>query len=219
MGALHAPHLGRPRPEETAARQEAVLRCAQDAFLAHGYRATTMEDIAARAGVSKRSLYLWHKDKAALFRTCVIGAAQSIALPRLDPAQDFEAALTSYATSLMPSLSDNYALQMGTLLFREAGDFPELNNVISEGLDLIARPAVELFRAKGMASDTAKDLGRLFVTSLLTEVQLAIVGGESAAFRARNTTHMRTVIRIFLHGLGDFLPKRGDDGGSKDVPE
>lgn len=206
MNAARNPsHLGRPRPEETSARQEAVLHHAQEAFLAHGYRATTMEDIAARAGVSKRSLYLWHKDKAALFRTCVMQAAEASAVPPLDPAADLETALTAYAAALMSSMSGNYALQMGSLLFREARDFPELKSVLADGVALITRPVADLFLAKGMGADRAAELGRLFATALLTEVQLAIIGGDSAAFRARNQAHVQTVIRLFLHGLDHFL--------------
>src|SRR4051812_2611515 len=83
-----AKRLGRPSQEESRDRQDAVILAARSEFLRRGYRAATMKDIAAAAGVSKRSLYLWHRDKAALFQNCVFKGAVDLNLPKLDPLLD-----------------------------------------------------------------------------------------------------------------------------------
>lgn len=201
---------GRPRPEETSARQAAVLQCARDAFLAKGYRATTMDDIAARAGVSKRTLYLWHKDKAALFQSCVMDAAGTIILPPLDPADNLADSLARYAAALLPGLSDGYAVQMGGLLFREARDFPELRAVMLQGMQFMSQPVIALLDARGVPPAKAGELGRLFLAMLLSDVQLAIVAGGNGTLPTGKADHAQTAIRLFLHGLDGFLPSESE---------
>jgi TetR/AcrR family transcriptional regulator, mexJK operon transcriptional repressor len=59
---------GRPTAAAAAELAERILEVATRAFLTHGYAATSIETIAASAGIAKRTLYArWH-DKPALFR-------------------------------------------------------------------------------------------------------------------------------------------------------
>jgi TetR/AcrR family transcriptional regulator, mexJK operon transcriptional repressor len=59
---------GRPTAAAAAQLAERILEVATRAFLSHGYAASSIETIAASAGVAKRTLYArWH-DKPALFR-------------------------------------------------------------------------------------------------------------------------------------------------------
>ena len=48
-------------------RQPDLLDAARDLFFEHGYAGTTMEQIAARAGFSKRTTYIYFKNKDELF--------------------------------------------------------------------------------------------------------------------------------------------------------
>ena len=57
----------RPSPDRTARTRDAILEAALEEFLARGFAATRMADVAARAGVAKGTLYLHFADKAALF--------------------------------------------------------------------------------------------------------------------------------------------------------
>lgn len=50
------------------ARRAAVLDAAQSLFLRHGLRGTSMEAIAAAAGVAKPTLYAYYPQKQAVFR-------------------------------------------------------------------------------------------------------------------------------------------------------
>ena len=64
---------GRPTAAVAAAISQAILSAATRLFLAQGYEGTTMEAIAAAAGVPKSTLYKRHGDKMALLRTVVQG--------------------------------------------------------------------------------------------------------------------------------------------------
>src|SRR5262245_11050884 len=54
------------------ARSEAILETAADLFGEFGYNAVRMEDIAARAGVAKGTLYLYFKNKDDLFLALIL---------------------------------------------------------------------------------------------------------------------------------------------------
>jgi AcrR family transcriptional regulator len=57
------PRPGRPRSEKT---RIAILEAAADLMLESGFAATTIESIAARAGVSKVTIYKWWPSRGAL---------------------------------------------------------------------------------------------------------------------------------------------------------
>jgi len=61
---------GPGRPKDLAKR-EAILTAAQVLFLSNGYEGSSMDAIAAEAGVSKLTLYSHFKDKEALFSEAV----------------------------------------------------------------------------------------------------------------------------------------------------
>jgi TetR/AcrR family transcriptional repressor of mexJK operon len=61
---------GPGRPKDLAKR-EAILEAAQVLFLSNGYEGSSMDAIAAEAGVSKLTLYSHFKDKEALFGEAV----------------------------------------------------------------------------------------------------------------------------------------------------
>jgi AcrR family transcriptional regulator len=56
------------RAEKSAARREAILAAALDEFSARGFAAARLDDVAARAGVAKGTIYLHFSDKDALFQ-------------------------------------------------------------------------------------------------------------------------------------------------------
>jgi TetR/AcrR family transcriptional regulator, mexJK operon transcriptional repressor len=63
----------RPRADDPRVRRTraAVLAAARTLFLNHGYDGTTMEDVAAKAGLTKRTLYNNYGDKDSLFRQVI----------------------------------------------------------------------------------------------------------------------------------------------------
>ncbi|MFA6219042.1 MAG: TetR/AcrR family transcriptional regulator [Erythrobacter sp.] len=58
------------RPSD-AAKHAAIVAAARDAFFEHGYAATSIEQVAAAAGVSKVTVYNHFGDKRALFAAAV----------------------------------------------------------------------------------------------------------------------------------------------------
>ncbi|MCW3149179.1 TetR/AcrR family transcriptional regulator [Stutzerimonas stutzeri] len=77
---IHSPSPGPGRPKDPAKR-EAILAAAQVLFLGNGYEGSSMDAIAAEAGVSKLTLYSHFKDKEALFCAAVKATCET-RLPR-----------------------------------------------------------------------------------------------------------------------------------------
>jgi AcrR family transcriptional regulator len=61
----------RRRAARQAERRQAILDAALDEFAARGFAATRLEDVAARAGVAKGTIYLYFPDKESLFQELV----------------------------------------------------------------------------------------------------------------------------------------------------
>ncbi|MEW5736116.1 MAG: TetR/AcrR family transcriptional regulator [Thermodesulfobacteriota bacterium] len=59
-------------------RAEKILEAATELFLTKGYHATSMDEIAARAGYSKRTLYLDYDNKDDLFVTVGAGGLEKL---------------------------------------------------------------------------------------------------------------------------------------------
>jgi AcrR family transcriptional regulator len=63
--------LSAARTAKAAARREAILAAALDEFSACGFAAARLDDVAARAGVAKGTIYLHFEDKEHLFQALV----------------------------------------------------------------------------------------------------------------------------------------------------
>jgi AcrR family transcriptional regulator len=91
---------------------ERILEVATELFLAEGYGTTTIEAVAARAGISKRTFYHRFDDKAALFAAVVhriieqlrrLVTAESARFPKLVRLVDTES-VTQEAKALIGNL-------------------------------------------------------------------------------------------------------------------
>ena len=74
---------GRALKVDPATRRQAILDAALTVFAERGFETARLDDVAARAGVAKGTLYLYFKDKETLFEEVVRSAISPI-LERLD---------------------------------------------------------------------------------------------------------------------------------------
>src|ERR1700742_3084022 len=59
------------RAARAAERREAIVEAAMEEFVARGFAATRLDDIAKRAGVAKGTIYLHFKDKESMFEELI----------------------------------------------------------------------------------------------------------------------------------------------------
>jgi TetR/AcrR family transcriptional repressor of mexJK operon len=112
----------------------AVVEAATGLFLQKGYAATTMEEIAALAGISKRTVYNNYRDKRVLFTEIVTGAiAYAEAFARGLRAEfegmtaaDLPAALHDLGRRLALAILRPEVIALRRILIRDARAFPDL---------------------------------------------------------------------------------------------
>ena len=116
-----------------------IMAAAARVFLEQGYPGTSVDDIAAAAGVSKRTVYNVFVDKEQLFRA-IIGDAIATAerfsaglATSTAEATDAAAALTKLARELAASVLGGRVVPLRRLLIGEARRFPEFAVEYYEG--------------------------------------------------------------------------------------
>jgi len=67
-----------PNPELRAQRKEEILAAAAHVFAQHGYSAADLDQVGRKAGVAKATIYLYFRNKEALFLATVDDAMQRL---------------------------------------------------------------------------------------------------------------------------------------------
>lgn len=97
------PKRGRPSASQSAAIERSIRDAATKTFLASGYERTSMEAVAAQAGVPKSTLYKRFPDKRALLRAVLSDrVAAWCGMERThDPSHDLEQRLKQLAADIL----------------------------------------------------------------------------------------------------------------------
>src|SRR5262245_28293567 len=74
-------HGGRPRAGDVKKLNGNILSVAGELFLQHGFDATSMDAVATRARISKRTLYSRYADKSSLFNAVIYDQLGRILVP------------------------------------------------------------------------------------------------------------------------------------------
>jgi TetR/AcrR family transcriptional regulator, mexJK operon transcriptional repressor len=157
-GSTQLRQRGRPRGSDRAE----VVAIARELFLAQGYSGTTMDAVAARARVSKQSLYREFASKEVLYSAIVsdwVDRGRDAMRPHvaalLDAAQTGEG-LFCLARALQAGILSTPVLQMRTLIAAEAARFPEVAaNYISRSWDRNLQILAEAFGALDLRKSLA----------------------------------------------------------------
>jgi AcrR family transcriptional regulator len=167
------------RKIHTAARRQAILDAALTVFAERGYEAARLDDVAAKAGVAKGTLYLYFNDKEALFEALVRGAVSPI-LDRVGEAAGDPNIKTVDVLDFAFALFQKEVL--GTerklllrLIIAEGPRFPALaqfyhREVVSRGLKLMRMLAERAVARREFASDGPAHFPQLIFAPLLLAV-------------------------------------------------
>ena len=124
---------GRPTLDQAKEIDAAVVHAAHTMFLGAGYNTTSMEAIAKRAGVSKRTLYAKFPTKGELFTEVVVAqvARWSKQAGRLDYTlgKTLRERLEHHAIMFLEAQAEPEAQAFGRLLLTEAHQFPDVGRI------------------------------------------------------------------------------------------
>src|SRR5262249_35880068 len=167
------------RKFEPQARRRTILEAALSEFAERGFAAARLDDVAARAGVAKGTLYLYFEHKEALFEELIRSAVSPVidqfskiaAAPDLSP---IEALDTFFALFEKEVLGTDPKLLL-PLIIAEGARFPAIaeiyyREVVMRGLRLI-RGLAERANEQGVfATDASSRYPQLIVAPLLLAV-------------------------------------------------
>lgn len=114
----------------TAQKRRAIVAAATEVFLTHGYLGASMDEVAARAAVSKQTVYKHFKDKERLFAEIILGTNSDLAdrlattYAVLDRATDARTGLRDLARRFLVDLLQADVLRLRRLVLAEADRFP-----------------------------------------------------------------------------------------------
>jgi TetR/AcrR family transcriptional repressor of mexJK operon len=141
-------------------KRRAILEAATAVFLRNGYLGTSMDEIAALAGVSKQTVYKHFADKERLFVEIVTSTVEEISDPvheevlNIADSGDIEADLRDLARRQLARVMQPRLLQLRRLVIGEASRFPELGATFYErgpGRTIAAlAPSFERLAARGV---------------------------------------------------------------------
>jgi TetR/AcrR family transcriptional regulator, mexJK operon transcriptional repressor len=124
----------------TARKRRAILSAATEVFLQHGYLGASMDQVAAKAAVSKQTVYKQFEDKQHLFTEIVLGTTNQVVdgfaktyVDTLEQATDIRQAFREVARRFLDTLLQPDVLRLRRLVVAEADRFPEISATWYEG--------------------------------------------------------------------------------------
>lgn len=209
QAGVSRPRAGRPTRAQQQQRVEELLGVALDTFLEHGFEQTTIDEIASRVGMSKRTVYAYHDDKDALFRAAVHRAIAAYTVPREAVealvSDDLEKTLTAIARLRIANLSQPVAIKLQRILAAQAYRFPELfMAAFEEGAGPTVKVLSELFARHHASGEIVVNEPLRAATAFLS----LVVGGPARLIVAGNLldyaeleTRIRFAVGLFLRGV------------------
>jgi len=209
---LTEPLVEPTRQRRKEARPGELTAAAIELFVEKGFAATRLDDIAARAGVSKGTLYLYFDSKEALFKAVVLEGI----VPVFDAADAIMASFTGSNAELMQQLLTMWWRLIGStplgglpkLVISEARNFPEVaifyhDAVIARARSLLKRVlqrGIDAGEFRPLALDMAADV--LFAPILLLAIRrhsVDILGSTTTDPELYLETHFELALRGLIN--------------------
>lgn len=205
-----------PQTETRSARKHrAIVEAATEVFLAQGYAGTSIDQIAARAAVSKPTVYKHFSDKQALFTAIVTHTVDEAAEPvhaevaSLRDTGDVAADLRDLARRQLSLVMRPQLLRLRRLVIGEAGRFPELGRLFAErGPTRTMAALATAFRGlteRGLLAADDADLAAAHFNWLVMSVPLnraMLTGDDTPPPAAELRRYADEGVRVFLAAYG-----------------
>lgn len=206
---------GRPTASQTAALSDHIVSIARTHFFASGYGATTMDNIAADAGISKGTLYRRFKTKPDLFAAFLLDQHKrwNARDPQLNApySGDLRKTLVGRVEAFLAAGLIEDSVNLTRLIYAESGRFPELAQLYHDGGHMAATAiiAADLAAAAGrrhVIGDYMPAAGLLQATLAGHALSLILQGRAEQVSQAEIRAWAELAVGAFLDG---YAPPAG----------
>jgi len=201
----------RPRwQRRKAARPAEIVTAALEVFVERGFAAARLEEVARRAGVTKGTVYLYFKNKEALFKAVV----RETIVPVIAKGEAMAQAFTGSARELVERLVREYWRLVGEtelagipkLMMAEAATFPQLTRfyyeeVVTRGHRLMAGVIERGIKSGEFRKVDVPTAAKLAMSPLMhaTVARRAFASCMPEGFDV--SKYLDTHIDLYLHGI------------------
>lgn len=200
---------GRPSRADALRLRERILEVATELFLAQGYESTSIEAVAVRAGISKRTLYHRFDDKAALFGAVVHAIIERIRPPAGVPLIEgatLRDVLRRLAGMILHAALAPQAIALHRLIMAESARFPELARAVTgddgtrEATALIGGLIDRELRGAKLGAEQRAIAAEQFIFMVVTVPQRRAMGYGTPMTTAELGVWAEQAVALFLHG-------------------
>ena len=199
---------GRPSRQQSAQLVVRILDVAEALFLGHGYGATSIEAVAKRAGISKRTFYHRFPGKERLFEAVVRRLIERW-LPPLDAGMvdwpSLANGLLLVGEHMLKIALTPEALALHRIVIAEAQQFPELARMMHEigattGIERIAQQLEPRIKSGELRAMNARFAAEEFILMVVTGPQRRALGLATPLTPAELSAWARDAVALFLDG-------------------
>lgn len=164
-------------------RPQEIIEAAADVFAEKGFAASKLADIAARAGVTKGTLYLYYETKEVLFEAVVRSFAATAVTDLRAFVEEFEGSFAElvrkFPESAMERIGESRIPSVAKMVVGEAKNFPDLARVWRSEVFLplltVISDRVRLAQSEG---EVAPGPPELYAISIASPVILVLLARE-----------------------------------------
>jgi TetR/AcrR family transcriptional regulator, mexJK operon transcriptional repressor len=201
-------HGGRPSRLESARLSDRILDVATALFLGDGFGATSIEAVAKRAGISKRTFYHRFSGKEMLFEAVVRRMIERWMPPfdaALLEAPSLAMALRRSAEHILKVALTPEALALHRMVIAEARRFPGLARIMHElgaaaGIERIAREFDRRIAMGEMRPLDSRFAAEEFILMVVTGPQRRALGLGTPFRAAERSRWIDATITLFVEG-------------------
>ncbi|HUD24618.1 MAG TPA: TetR/AcrR family transcriptional regulator [Burkholderiaceae bacterium] len=217
---IAAPRAGRPSRDAALLLRERILDVATELLFTHGYGATSIEAIARRARVSKRTFYQRFPDKPALI-TAVVGRLIDNLRPPADipliEGEGLEQILVHLGSLILRAALTPRVLQLQRLIVAESGRFPDLAAAVAKAggrKEAVAIISELLMRDAGGTTLSPAQAGfaaHQFLQMIVSLPQLRAIGLGASMTPGELDAWVRDTVALFLDGAAGIAKRSSPD--------
>ncbi len=224
-----APGRGTVRERRRTEKQRVIARAATTVFLRDGYVATSMDEVAALAGVSKQTVYAHFGSKEQLFLAVMEEAIDGVlddffaALARSFPgSSDLEGDLVRLGRILLTRILHPELMALRRLVIAEVGRFPQLGQAWYESgpgalIEALAARLQELGEVGDLHVEDPRAAAADFNWLVVSKPQNMMLFGIADRFTSTEIDRLvRAAVRVFLAAYAPVEPTATDGSVARD---
>jgi len=178
-----------------------IVQAALRLFLDSGLAATSMDDVATHAGVTKQTVYRYFPSKEQLFVAVMEkirgDEPESYSFGDADPAHE----LDNFGRSFLAFHLTPAALSVYRLIISEGGQENLGQTFIKQGPNRRIKPLQDFLRDKFPNLEDVDFYAQMFVSMILAPRNRLLMQGKQRISLAKQETHVKNVVKLFLRGV------------------